>query len=154
MVPFSLPAMVGIRDFNVNQVVKNMAERTISYVMQQGSKNYSLYRGFLINFLVFIRIIFDKFFDELTGKVRCSNAMFEPCMSRTWKNIFKTSKLLDLPQSLKMRSIDEVPNELREVDQTVDRVVDLPLIRRILSLLLLLDIFAFFYTLHWICTHI
>lgn len=61
----------------------------------------------------------------------CSDGMLEPSMSRTWENILETSQLLYMPQSLKMRSINESPDNLREVNEPVDIVVDLPFLVRI-----------------------
>ena len=51
--------------------------------------------------------------------------MFEPRVSRTWEYILQASQLLNFPESLKMRSINELPYDLREVDEVVDIVIDL-----------------------------
>ena len=54
-----------------------------------------------------------------------SKGVFESGVSCTRKHIFKASKLLYSSQSLKMRGINKVPDDLREVDEMVDVVIDL-----------------------------
>lgn len=56
-------------------------------------------------------------------------------MSATWEDIFEAPKLLNSPESLEMRGVNKVPDNLREVDEVVDVVIYLPHLLRIICLM-------------------
>ena len=77
----------------------------------------------------------DKLLEECLGKVCSSQRVFKPGVSTTWEDIFEAPKLLNSPESLEMRGVNKVPDNLREVDEVMDVVIDLPHLPRVICLM-------------------
>lgn len=112
-----------------NLPIKSMTVWSMPEIMNQSSQSTRQQR-LILN--LFVRILLRMTINQMPHIFLCqmgsSYTMLESCMRCSRKYIFEATKLLDVPQSLKHACINEVPNDVVKVNETVDIVPKLTLL--------------------------